>query len=78
MFYIKTKTSFTSKSICKSLIKKTKFWQNYVQNYQKGVEKIAYKPCVTYKDADRIYAEIVLTCMMQTTQFYLSNFTSIT
>ena len=43
------------------------FWQNYFQNYQEEVDGITSKPCVTYKDADRTYAEIFLTCMMQTT-----------
>ena len=34
-------------------MKKKLIWQNYVQNYQEEVENIAYKPCVTYKEADR-------------------------
>ena len=41
--------------------------------------KIAYKRCVTYKNADRINAEIVLTCMMQpllSKQFYFNNLTN--
>ena len=45
----------------------------------KTKKRIAYKLRVTYKNVDRIYAEIVLTCMMQTPfipAIYLNNLTN--